>query len=90
MVLNVFEIEFLGVKIVNSKYALQPHIGHELLKFHDSDLIQKRVQKFVGTVNYISDFIHKLSSTDKPLYYILRVIIILHLVHDIVIPERRR
>ncbi|KAL5813034.1 hypothetical protein ACOSQ3_027984 [Xanthoceras sorbifolium] len=51
------EIDFLGMHISHGTYSLGPHIAHELLKFPDSQLSREQIQQFLGTVNYIRDFL---------------------------------
>ena len=72
MVLTVQKIDFLGMKMEDGKYVPQEHIGKLLLDFPDTPLTQKEVQQFLGVVNYMSDFIPKLSPTVKPLRAMLK------------------
>ncbi|KAL5746059.1 hypothetical protein ACOSP7_027205 [Xanthoceras sorbifolium] len=51
------EIDFLGMHISHGRYSPGPHIAHELLKFPDSNLSREEIQQFLGTVNYIRDFL---------------------------------
>ncbi|KAL2486358.1 Reverse transcriptase domain-containing protein [Abeliophyllum distichum] len=72
MVIGVPEINFLGMQIKDGQYSLQPHVGQELLKFLDANLSKKKVQQFLGIVNYMVDFIDHLSTTIKALQNILK------------------
>ena len=52
MVIGRSSIDFLGVNISDGKYTLQPHIAISLGEFP---------YKFLGIVNYMLDFIPKIS-----------------------------
>ena len=54
-------IDFLGVNISDGKHTLQPHIASSLGKFPDKLTNTKQIQQFLGIVNYMSDFIPKVS-----------------------------
>lgn len=43
-----------------------------LSKFLDSHLTHKQIQQFLGIVNYVSEFVLKLSKSTKPLYQMLK------------------
>lgn len=72
--MNVFqeEIEFLGMVLKNGKYKPSPHIAAELECFPNSDLSKKKIQQFSGIVNYLCNFIPKLSCLTKPLQLMLK------------------
>ncbi|KAG8472716.1 hypothetical protein CXB51_034748 [Gossypium anomalum] len=72
MKINKSEINFLGMDIKDGSYQPQPHIAQELLKFPDENLSQKQVQQFYGIVNYIRDFIEKISVFTNPLRKMLK------------------
>ncbi|KAG8481392.1 hypothetical protein CXB51_026151 [Gossypium anomalum] len=72
MKINKSEINFLGMDIKDGKYQPQPHIVQELLKFPDENLSQKQVQQFYGIINYIRDFIEKISVFTNPLRKMLK------------------
>ena len=57
MILATPEIEFLGKKIANSSFQLQPHIANQLLTFPEENLSKLQVQQFLGILTYASDFI---------------------------------
>ncbi|KAL5744388.1 hypothetical protein ACOSQ2_027504 [Xanthoceras sorbifolium] len=61
------EIDFLGMHISHGTYSPGPHIAHELLKFPDSQLSREQIQQFLGTVNYIRDFIPHVAQYTSPL-----------------------
>nr|GEZ37896.1 putative zinc finger, CCHC-type [Tanacetum cinerariifolium] len=44
-----------------TKYQPQPQVAQELLKFPDELSSQKMIQQFLGLVNYMADFLPKLS-----------------------------
>ena len=54
-------IDFLGMVIKDGHYHPGPHIATELLKFLDSHLTKKKIQQFLGIVNYVRDFIPKVA-----------------------------
>nr|GEW68793.1 hypothetical protein [Tanacetum cinerariifolium] len=61
MEVGVTTIQFLGMEICYGKYQPQPHVAQELLKFPDELSSQKMIQQFLGLVNYMADFLPKLS-----------------------------
>ena len=61
MVIGQSSIDFLGVNISDGKYTLQPHIASSLGEFPDKLTNTKQIQQFLGIVNYMSDFIPKVS-----------------------------
>ena len=54
------------------KYQPGTHIAQELLKFSDENLSKKEVQQFLGIVNYLRDFIPKISKHTNPLRKMLK------------------
>ncbi|KAL5753113.1 hypothetical protein ACOSQ2_023620 [Xanthoceras sorbifolium] len=66
------EIDFLGMHISHGTYSPGPHIAHELLKFPDSQLSREQIQQFLGTVNYIRDFIPLAAQYISPLSSLLK------------------
>ncbi|KAH9698127.1 hypothetical protein KPL71_023895 [Citrus sinensis] len=54
-------IDFLGMVIKDGQYHPGPHITIELLKFSDTHLNRKQIQQFLGIVNYVPDFIPKVT-----------------------------
>ena len=61
MVIGQNSIEFLGVNISNGKYTLQPHIAATLGEFPNKLTSAKQIQQFLEIVNYMFDFIPKIS-----------------------------
>ncbi|KAG8481584.1 hypothetical protein CXB51_026542 [Gossypium anomalum] len=61
MLINKSEIEFLGMDIKDGRYSPGPHIAQKLLKFPSKNLSFKQTQQFVGIVNYLRNFIPKVS-----------------------------
>nr|GFB47304.1 putative reverse transcriptase domain, viral movement protein [Tanacetum cinerariifolium] len=61
MEVEVTTIQFLGLEISDGRYQPQPHVAQELLKFPDELSSQKMIQQFLGLVNYMADFLPKLS-----------------------------
>ncbi|KAH9734764.1 hypothetical protein KPL71_017492 [Citrus sinensis] len=53
--------DFLGMVIKDGQYQPGPHIAIELLKFPDIHLNRKQIQQFLGIVNYVRDFIPKVT-----------------------------
>ncbi|KAL5797113.1 hypothetical protein ACOSQ2_001933 [Xanthoceras sorbifolium] len=66
------EIDFLGMHISHGTYSPGPYIAHELLKFPDSQLSHEQIQQFLGTVNYIRDFIPHAAQYISPLFSLLK------------------
>ena len=61
------EVEFLGMHLNKCTYYLGLHITKELLKFPEKDFIAQQVQQFLGIVNYLRDFIPKITKLVSPL-----------------------
>ena len=61
MVIGQSSIYFLGVNISDGKYTLQPHIASFLGEFPCKLTNTKQIQQFLGIVNYMLDFIPKVS-----------------------------
>ncbi|KAK9008524.1 hypothetical protein V6N11_075413 [Hibiscus sabdariffa] len=72
MKINQREIEFLWMHLKEGKYHLGPHIAHELIKFPDKDLSKKQILQFLGIVNYLRDFVRKISKYTNPLRKMLK------------------
>ncbi|KAL4563654.1 hypothetical protein LXL04_027699 [Taraxacum kok-saghyz] len=72
MEVGVSSIEFLGMKISDGKYQPQSHIAKELVHFPDELRSQKEIQQFLGVVNYMSDFLPKLSTHTVWLFPMLK------------------
>ncbi|KAL4564350.1 hypothetical protein LXL04_028411 [Taraxacum kok-saghyz] len=72
MEVGVSSIEFLGMKISDVKYQTQPHIAKELVHFPNELRSQKEIQQFLGVVNYMSDFLPKLSTHTVWLFTMLK------------------
>ncbi|GJS28649.1 putative reverse transcriptase domain, viral movement protein [Tanacetum coccineum] len=72
MEVGVTTIQFLGMEISDGKYQPQPHVAQELLKFPDELSSQKMIQQFLGLVNYMADFLPKLSHHTALLFPMLK------------------
>ncbi|GJR48873.1 putative zinc finger, CCHC-type containing protein [Tanacetum coccineum] len=72
MEVGVTTIQFLGMEISDGKYQPQPHVAQELLKFSDELSSQKMIQQFLGLVNYMADFLPKLSHHTALLFPMLK------------------
>nr|GEX76983.1 polyprotein [Tanacetum cinerariifolium] len=72
MEVGVTTIQFLGMEISDGKYQPQPHVAQELLKFPDELSSQKMIQQFLGLVNYMADFLPKLSHHTAWLFPMLK------------------
>ncbi|XP_043705607.1 uncharacterized protein LOC122655480 [Telopea speciosissima] len=57
MEIGVSKVNFLGVIITNGTYDLQLHIGKSLLEFSDGPFTIPQLQRFLGIVNYMIEFI---------------------------------
>ena len=73
MVIRQTSIEFLGVNISNGKYTLQPHIAATLGKFPNKLTSAKQIQQFLEIVNYMFDFIPKISRYRNCLAQLLKI-----------------
>ncbi|KAK9008527.1 hypothetical protein V6N11_075416 [Hibiscus sabdariffa] len=72
MKINQRQIEFLGMHFKEGKYHPGPHIAQELIKFPDKDLSKKQILQFLGIVNYLRDFVPKISKYTNPLRKMLK------------------
>ena len=61
MVIEQSSINFLGVNISDGKNTLLPRIASSLAEFPDKLTNAKQIQQFLGIVNYMLDFIPKVS-----------------------------
>ncbi|KAM6574459.1 uncharacterized mitochondrial protein AtMg00860-like [Cannabis sativa] len=72
MIIGQTQIEFLGMKLSKGQYEAQPHIAHKLLKFPDENLTKVQVLQFLGIINYLRDFVPRLSVLTRPLSNMLK------------------
>ena len=72
MIIGQSSIDFLGVNISDGKYVLQPHIVASLGEFPDRLTSAKQIQQFLGIVNYMLDFIPKISKYRNSLAQLLK------------------
>ena len=72
MVVGQSSIDFLGVNISDGKYILQPHIASSLGEFPNKLINAKQIQQFLGIVNYMLDFIPKVSRYKNCLAQLLK------------------
>ncbi|KAK8535312.1 hypothetical protein V6N12_056834 [Hibiscus sabdariffa] len=72
MKINQQEIEFLGMHLKEGTYHPGPHIAQELVKFPDENLSKRQVLQFLGIVNYLRDFVPKISKYTNPLRKMLK------------------
>ena len=72
MVIGQSSIDFLRVNISDGKYTLQPYIAVSLGEFPDKLTSTKQIQQFLGIVNYMSDFIPKISKYRNCLAQLLK------------------
>jgi len=66
------QIEFLGLKIDQTGIEMQPHICEKITNFPDQLTDCKQVERFLGCLNYISDFIPNLAWLRGPLQDLLK------------------
>ena len=59
------EIEFLGLEINGEGIKMQPHILEKIQAFPDKLEDKKQLQRFLGTLNYASDFICNLADKEE-------------------------
>ncbi|XP_057973740.1 uncharacterized protein LOC131161794 [Malania oleifera] len=62
------EIDFLGMKISHGTICPGPHLAEQLSQFPDDNLSVKEIQKFLGIINYIRDFIPHANKDNKRSY----------------------
>ncbi|KAK8589939.1 hypothetical protein V6N12_024328 [Hibiscus sabdariffa] len=72
MKINQQEMEFLGMHLKEGTYHPGPHIRQELIRFPDENLSKRQVLQFLGIVNYLRDFVPKISKYTNPLRKMLR------------------
>jgi len=66
------QIEFLGLKIDQTGIEMQPHVCEKITNFPDQLTDRKQVERFLGCLNYISDFIPNLAWLRGPLQDLLK------------------
>ena len=59
--IRLSQMEFLRMQLSPGKYEAQPHLAQELLKFPNENLTNVQIQQFLDIVNYLRDFVPKLS-----------------------------
>ncbi|PKI43694.1 hypothetical protein CRG98_035893 [Punica granatum] len=72
MVVGQRRINFLGMWLANGQYQLEPHVAQMLLKYLEESLTKKQAQQFLGTVNYLRDFLLKIAKLTRPLEKMLK------------------
>ncbi|PKI69026.1 hypothetical protein CRG98_010604 [Punica granatum] len=72
MVIGQREINFLGMQLANDQCQPEPHMAQELLKYLEEPLTKKQIQQFLGTVNYLKDFLPKIAKLTRPLEKMLK------------------
>jgi len=55
------QIEFLGLKIDRRRTEMHPHVYGKIANFPDKIVGREQVERFLGRINYISDFIPNLA-----------------------------
>ena len=60
------------MNISDGKYTLQPHIATSLKEFPNKLSTVKQIQQFLGIVNYMFDFIPKISKYKNCLAQLLK------------------
>ena len=66
------QIEFLGLKIDQKGIEMQPRICEKITNFPDHLTDHKQAERFLGCLNYISDFIPNLAWLRGPLQDLLQ------------------
>jgi hypothetical protein len=61
------KIEFLGLVIDKGKLQLHKHIGENITAFNSKITDRKQLQRFLGILNYISQFCPKVAQIRQPL-----------------------
>ena len=60
------QIEFLGLKIDQRGTEIQLHVCEKIAKFPDKLVDRKQVERFLGHIKYISDFISNIAWLQGP------------------------
>lgn len=55
------KVEFLGMQLKDGAFQPSDHIAKELLKFPYENLSHKQVKQFLGIVNYLREFVAKIT-----------------------------
>ena len=66
------QIEFLGLKIDSTGIEMQPHICEKIAHFPDRLVDRKQLERFLGCINYINDFLPNLVWLKGPLQDLLK------------------
>ena len=66
------QIEFLGLKINHQGIEMQPLVCKKIANFSDKLTDRKQVERFLGCINYISDFIPDPAWLRGPLQNLLK------------------
>ena len=66
------QIEFLGLKIDHTGIEMQPHICEKIANFPDHLVDRKQVERFLGCINYVNDFLPNLAWLKGPLQDLLK------------------
>ncbi|PKI77243.1 hypothetical protein CRG98_002364 [Punica granatum] len=72
MVIGQKKIQFFGMKLANGQYQSEPHVALEILKYSEESLTKEQIQLFLGTVNYLRDFLPRIARLTCPLEKILK------------------
>lgn len=59
------DIEFLGVHLKNGKIHMHPHVLKKIDRFPDQLYDKEQCKKFLGCLNYVREYIPKLSQKIK-------------------------
>lgn len=59
------EIELLGVQLKNRNIHMQPHVLKKMAQFPYQPADKLQCQKFLGCINYVRDYIPKISQKTK-------------------------
>ncbi|PKI67616.1 hypothetical protein CRG98_011996 [Punica granatum] len=66
-------VQDYGIILSEKKmYQSKPHVAQELLKYPEESLTKKQIQQFLGTVNYLRDFLRKITKLTCPLEKMLK------------------
>lgn len=72
MLILITKVDFIRMHIHNGQYTLQPHISKTLYEFPDKLTSIKKIQQFLGLVNYMADFIPHIVTYQGPLSLLLK------------------
>ncbi|PKI75283.1 hypothetical protein CRG98_004323 [Punica granatum] len=69
---EAFYVNKRSEQLANGQYQPEPHVAQELFKYLEESLTKKQIQQFLGTTNYLRDFLPKIAKLTRPLEKMLK------------------